>query len=112
MTLLSKLFQKFPKLRDKVQKIPHSEKYVNEEGLIIPQNLGEFFNQIATEIYRGVGKADGSSEISLILEFDQQQRVSNTVNPVIDGQHKVLPFQTIEKVNEMVNQKLKNAPAN
>ncbi len=112
MTLLSKLFTKFPKLRDKIQKIPGSEKYVNPEGLIVPQNLGTFLNELGSEVYRGVGKPDGTSEISVSFEFDQMQRVSNTINPMVDGEPKVLPFQVVEKVNDMMTFKLKNAPAN
>lgn len=112
MTLLSRLFQKFPKLQEKVQKIPGSDKYVNEQGLVIPQNLAPFFIEVASELYRGIGAPNGQSEVSATIEFDQQQRVGNIRNPLVDGKPKIPPFQAVEKISDMMSSKFRNAPNN
>jgi hypothetical protein len=110
MTLLSRLFKKFPKVQEKVGKIPGSEKYVNEEGLVVPQNFGAFLIEVATEFYKGIGTLDGQSEVTATLEFDEQQRISNILNPTVNGTLKVVPFQTVEKISDMMSSKLRNAP--
>lgn len=112
MTLLSRLFTRFPKLQQQVQKVPGSDKYVNAEGLVIPQNTAAFFVEIGTELYRGIGAPDGSSEVSATIQFDEQQRVSNIVNPLVDGKPKIPPFQTVETITSLTTAKLQNAPAN
>lgn len=111
MTLLSRLFKKFPKIKERVGKIPGSDKYINEEGLVVPQNLAAFLIEVATELYKGIGTPDGQAEVTANLEFDEQQRISNIANPMVNGELKVVPFQTVEKISEMMGGKLKNAPA-
>lgn len=59
------------------------------------------FVQLGTELYRDLGKADGTSALSATLEFDGQQRIVNIKNPFVDGVLKVPPFDTIVKLNEL-----------
>lgn len=113
MTFLSRLFKKFPKLQQKVQSIPGSEKYVNPDGLVIPQNLAPFFTEIASELYKGIGTPDGLAEVSAVIEFDQQtQRVSNIVNPLVNETPKIPSFEAVEKISEKMSPKFRNAPDN
>lgn len=79
---------------------------------MIPQNTAEFFIEVASELYRGIGTPDGQAEVTATIEFDQQQRVSNILNPMVNGTPKIPPFQTVEKISEMTSNKLRNAPAN
>ncbi|MFZ1801517.1 MAG: hypothetical protein WBP14_03800 [Candidatus Saccharimonas aalborgensis] len=59
------------------------------------------FAQIGAELYEGIGLADGSSTVTALLEFDEQQRVSNIKNPLVDGTPKIPPFETIEAINNL-----------
>lgn len=112
MTLLSRLFNKFPKIQKNVQKIPGSEKYVNQEGLVIPQNLGVLLNEIADVLYTGAGGPSPDLEVEAVIAFDEGQRVDHFVSSTVNGQPKIPSFQTVEKISDLVSNKLKNAPAN
>ncbi len=112
MTLLSRLFTKFPKVQKNVQKIPGSEKYVNQEGLVIPQNLGALLNEIADTLYTGAGGPSNDLEIAAVIAFDEDQRIDHFVSSTVNGAAKIPSFQTVEKISELVSNKLKNAPAN
>src|SRR5437764_566655 len=59
-----------------------------------PLNIGILFVQLGTELYRDLGKADGTSSLSATLEFDNQQRIVNIKNPLVDGVPKVPSFDT------------------
>lgn len=59
------------------------------------------FVQIGAELYEGIGLADGSSTVTASLEFDDQQRVNNISNPLVDGIPKIPPSETIEAINNL-----------
>ena len=113
MTFLSRIFKKFPKVQEKVQQIPGSDKYVNPDGFVIPQNLAAFFIEVSSELYKGIGTPDGLAEVTAVIEFDEQtQRVANVHNPLVNGAPKIPSFQAVGKVSEMMSTKFRNAPSN
>ena len=67
-------------------------------------NLGPFFIEVASAFYRGVGKDDGSSEVTATLEFDEQHRVTNVKNPTVDGAPAVPQPEMLEEINSMTTE--------
>lgn len=63
----------------------------------------ELFNQICVDIsvmlYKQFGKEDMSSELTVTLEFDELQRVSNFLNLKVDGYPKIPPFEFMGMLN-------------
>lgn len=64
-------------------------------------NFVTLFVRIGAELYEGIGVPDGSSTVTALLEFDDQQRVNNIKNPLVDGVPKIPPFETIENINNL-----------
>lgn len=73
-------------------------------------DLGGIAAQLGTELYRGVGKPDGSSSLSATIEFDEKRRIANIKDPLVDGMPTVPPFATVESMNRIA-EPLKNLPA-
>jgi len=64
-----------------------------------PENLSRLLIELGTELYRGVGPADGSAALSATLVFDDSQRVETIRNLRVNGLSKLPPFETVERLN-------------
>ena len=74
-------------------------------------NTGMLFLELATQLYKGLGRADGTSLLSATLEFDKQQRVINIKNLLIDGVLRMPPLGTVTAMND-VAEPMTGLPAN
>lgn len=63
------------------------------------ENLSRLLLELGTELYRGVGPADGSASLSATLEFDDSQRIETIENVLVDDLPKLPTFATVEKLN-------------
>lgn len=61
------------------------------------------FPEIAKTLYYGVA-IDNTSELSAILVFDEQQRVSGVNNLIVNGAPKVPPMDVMENINKLTLQ--------